>query len=162
MSSAQRSQWLGLIGWLVVVFAAATVGAIASTDAPWFYAQLDKPAWTPPATVFGPVWSVLYVLMGVAVWQYWRTASSSRTVGLVLFGVQLVANALWSWLFFAWNLGAAAAIEVLILLALILATMVVFWRVSRLAGVLLVPYALWVAFASVLTWVLWLGNPALL
>ena len=79
-----------------------------------------------------------------------------------LFGAQLVANALWSWLFFAWHRGALAAVEILVLLALIVAMIVAFWRISRVAALLMVPYLLWVGFASLLTWAVWRSNPALL
>ena len=153
-------QLVGLLGWLLVVFAAAAVGAIASVNAPTFYTQLVKPAWAPPAGVFGPVWSVLYVLMGVSAWLVWRTRPSRGA--FILFFAQLAANALWSWLFFAWHQGALAALEVLALLVLIAATMKVFWQSSRGAALLLLPYLLWVAFASVLTWSVWQGNPNLL
>ena len=90
---------LGLLGWLFAAFAAAAVGAVASVDAPSFYAQLNKPSWAPPAGVFGPVWTVLYALMGVAAWLVWRSPGPKRAA-LTLFGAQLAANALWSWLFF--------------------------------------------------------------
>jgi len=155
------SQSLGLLGWLLVAFAAAAVGAVASVDAGSFYAQLSKPSWAPPAWLFGPVWSVLYALMGIAAWLVWRSPGS-KGAALGLFGAQLAANALWSWLFFAWHQGALAAVEVLVLLALIVATVAAFWRISRLAGLLLVPYLLWVGFASMLTWAVWRGNPGLL
>ena len=154
-------QLVGLVGWLAAAFAAGAVGAIASVDAASFYAQLSKPSWAPPAGVFGPVWSALYALMGVAAWLVWRSPGS-KAVALGLFCVQLAANALWSWLFFAWHLGALAAVEVLVLLALIAATVAAFWRTSRPAALLLVPYALWVSFASALTWTVWRSNPALL
>jgi translocator protein len=152
---------LGLLGWLFVAFAAAAVGAVASVDAPSFYAQLNKPSWAPPAGAFGPVWTVLYALMGVAAWLVWRSPGPKRTA-LTLFGAQLAANALWSWLFFAWHRGALAAVEILVLLALIVAMIVAFWRVSRWAALLLAPYLLWVSFASVLTWAVWRSNPTLL
>jgi translocator protein len=155
------SQTVGLLGWLLAAFAAAALGAVASVDAASFYAQLSKPTWAPPARVFGPVWSTLYALMGVAAWLVWRSPGSNR-VALGLFGAQLAANALWSWLFFAWHRGALAALEVLVLLALIVATIVAFSRTSRLAALLLVPYLLWVSFASVLTWTVWRSNPGLL
>ncbi len=155
------SQWVGLAGWLLAAFAAGAVGAIASVDAASFYAQLSKPTWAPPASVFGPVWSALYALMGLAAWLVWRSPGP-KAAALGLFLAQLAANALWSWLFFAWHRGAAAAVEVLILLALIGATIAAFWRSSRLAALLLVPYLLWVSFASALTWVVWRSNPALL
>lgn len=155
------SQVAGLLGWLLVVFVAAAVGAAASVDAPSFYAQLSKPTWAPPAGVFGPVWTVLYALMGVAAWLVWRSPGP-RSAALTLFGAQLGANALWSWLFFAWHRGALAAVEILVLLALIVAMIVAFWRISRLAALLMVPYLLWVSFASVLTWAVWRSNPTLL
>jgi translocator protein len=155
------SQLLGLAGWLLAAFAAGAVGAVASVDAASFYAQLSKPSWAPPAWVFGPVWSALYVLMGIAAWLVWRSPGS-KAVPLSVFSVQLAANALWSWLFFAWHRGALAAIEVLVLLALIVATVATFWRISRLAALLLVPYVLWVGFASALTWAVWRSNPGLL
>jgi translocator protein len=160
-SRSVSTQVLGLAGWLLAAFAAAAVGAVASVDAPQFYAQLRKPSWAPPAWLFGPVWSVLYTLMGVAAWLVWRSPGS-KAIALSLFTAQLAANALWSWLFFAWRRGALAAVEVLGLLVLILATVLAFWRTSRVAGILLLPYLFWVAFASLLTWVLWRGNPGLL
>jgi benzodiazapine receptor len=155
------SQLLGLLGWLAAAFAAGAVGAIASVDAAAFYAQLSKPTWAPPAWVFAPVWTALYALMGVAAWLVWRSPGL-KAAPLSLFSVQLAANALWSWLFFAWHRGALAAVEVLVLLALIVATVAAFWRISRLAALLLVPYVLWVGFASALTWAVWRSNPGLL
>ena len=152
---------IGLLAWLVAAFAAGGVGAIASVDAASFYAQLSTPSWAPPAWVFGPVWSTLYALMGVAAWLVWRSPGSKR-LALGLFVAQLAANALWSWLFFAWHLGAMATVEVLVLLALIAATIAAFYRMSRLAALLLLPYLLWVSFASVLTWAVWKANPGLL
>jgi tryptophan-rich sensory protein len=160
---SRSSQLFGLLGWLTVAFVAGGVGAIASTDAPAFYAQLQRPAWAPPASVFGPVWSTLYVLMGVAAWLVWREPpQGGRARALVLFTLQLAINALWSWLFFAWHSGGLAFADVLLLLALIVATVGAFWRVRRLAALLLLPYLAWVGFASALTWTVWRANPALL
>jgi tryptophan-rich sensory protein len=161
MRASRSPKLVGLLGWLLIAFLAGAVGAIASADAASFYVQLSRPTWAPPAWVFGPVWSVLYALMGVAAWLVWRSPGS-KSMALALFGAQLVANALWSWLFFAWHHGALAAVEVLLLLALIAATVAAFWRASRLAAMLLVPYLLWVGFAAVLTWAIWQRNPGLL
>jgi len=154
-------QLIGLLGWLLVVFATAVLGAVASVKAQAFYAQLIKPEWAPPAVVFAPVWSGLFLLMGISVWLVWRS-QRARPAPFVLFFAQLAANAFWSWLFFAWHQGALAMVDVLVLLALIAATMSAFWQNSRLAAVLLGPYLLWVAFASALTWSVWQGNPSLL
>lgn len=145
-SATPRSPWPSLAGWLLVTVAASAIGAAASVDAAAFYARLDKPAWAPPAWVFGPVWSVLYTLMGIAAWLVWRSPQRSRA-------------ALW---LFAWHLGAWATAEVLLLLGLIVLTVRAFHASSRLAARLLLPYLLWVSFASVLTVTLWRGNPSLL
>lgn len=157
------AQTVGLVGWLAVVFAAAAIGAVASVDASSFYAQLVRPVWAPPASAFGPVWSVLYLLMGIAAWLVWRERGANHLgAALTLFIAQLCANALWSWLFFAWHSGALAFAEVLVLLALIAATIAVFWRIRRLAAVLMLPYFAWVCLASALTWSVWRSNPNVL
>lgn len=154
---------LGLLGLLALVFVAAAAGAAASMDSSTFYAELVRPAWAPPASAFGPVWTALYVLMGVAAWLVWRAPDGKpRRLALGVFVVQLVANALWTWLFFAWRLGAAAFVEVLVLWLLIAITAVLFWRVRRLAAGLLLPYLAWVTLASALTWSVWRNNPGLL
>lgn len=156
-------QFAGLVGWLTLSFAAAAIGAVASVQAASFYARLARPPWAPPATVFGPVWSALFALMGMAAWLVWRhPGEERRSVPLALFVIQLAVNALWSWLFFAWHLGALAFADVILLLGLIAATLVAFWRVRPLAGILLLPYLAWVGFASVLTLVIWQNNPVLL
>ena len=101
--------------------------------------------------------------MGAAAWLVWRERGfRGARAALALFLVQLVLNALWTWLFFAWRLGAAAFIEILLLWALIAATLVAFWRLRPLAGYLLVPYLLWVGFASALTYAVWQLNPGVL
>lgn len=154
---------LGFAGWLVVTFIAAAIGARASVEAASFYDQLVQPAWAPPPWVFGPVWTALYTLMAIAAWLVWRTAKSKGVrIALTLFVVQLALNALWSWLFFAWQLGAVAFAEVVLLWMLILATGAAFWRVRPLSGLLLIPYLLWVGFAAALNFVLWQQNPQIL
>ena len=162
-SLSKQKQFLGLAGWLLVSFAAAAVGAVASMQAKSFYGQLVQPAWAPPPGVFGPVWTVLYTLIGIAAWLVWRSGGfGPNRQALLLFLLQLVFNALWSWLFFAWNLGALALADVVILWVFIVFTLVSFWRVQPLAGALLVPYLLWVGFASVLNYSLWQLNPQVL
>jgi translocator protein len=156
-------QILGLASWLLVSFAAAAIGGIASADAEFFYGQLARPAWAPAASIFGPVWSILYLLQGLAAWLVWRARGfRGARLALALFLIQLAANALWTWLFFAWHLGALSFGEIILLWALILATMITFWRTRPLAGILLLPYLLWVSFAGALTYTLWQLNPHLL
>ncbi|MFD2365973.1 TspO/MBR family protein [Pseudoduganella sp. GCM10020061] len=153
----------GLLAWFAITFAAAGIGAMASAGAENFYAQLVRPSWAPPGSVFGPVWSVLYTLMALAVWTVWRirgTATAPRT--LALFVVQLVVNAVWSWLFFGLRSGAAAFADAVLLFLLVAATTIAFWRVRPLAGVMMMPYVAWVGFACALTWSTWRLNPQLL
>lgn len=152
---------LGVIALVTVVAAAG--GALATKDARGFYGQLVKPAWAPPGWVFGPVWTVLYAMMATSAWLVYREMGTDDAVPLMLlYLVQLAANALWSWIFFAWKSGVAAFAEVILLWLLVVATLVSFWQVRPLAGVLLVPYLLWVTFATALTFAVWRANPDLL
>lgn len=154
---------LGLLGWLAVTFVAAALGAIASADAADFYAALARPSWAPPASVFGPVWTVLYTLMGVAAWLVWRRRElAGARPALALFITQLVANALWSWLFFAWQRGALAFTEVVVLWFLVVGTTVAFHRVRVLAAALLYPYLAWTTYATALTYAVWRLNSGVL
>ena len=157
------AQIFGLLGWLLVSFVTGGVGSLASVNAAGFYGQLAQPSWAPPAWLFGPVWSLLFVLMGIAAWLVWREHGfRNARPALTLYALQLLANALWSWLFFAWHQGALAFAEVVLLWLLIAATIASFWRLQRLAALLLVPYLAWVTFAAVLNFTLWRLNPALL
>lgn len=156
-------QVIGLLVWLLLAFAAAAAGGLASIQAGPFYLGLVRPAWAPPAWLFGPVWSVLYLLMAVAAWLVWRAGASNRSAaGLVVFTVQLAFNALWTWLFFAWHRGAWAFAEIVVLWVLIVVTMILFARTHKLAAALLAPYLAWVTFAAALNFSLWRLNPAVL
>jgi tryptophan-rich sensory protein len=123
---------------------------------PW-YEALVKPAWTPPGWAFPVAWTVLYVLMGVSLWLALR-AGAGRTA-IAVFGLQLLLNGTWSWLFFGLQRPALALAEILVLWLLILASTVLFWRVRPLAGALLLPYLAWVGFAAVLNAALVRLNP---
>ena len=156
-------QILGLLGWLILCFAAAAIGAVASADAGAFYEQLVRPVWAPPSWLFAPVWTLLYALMGVAAWLIWRVRGFKEgKTALVLFIVQLGANALWSWVFFVWREGGFAFAEVILLWCLIVATAISFRRINPVAAALLLPYLAWVTFASALTFSTWRLNPDLL
>lgn len=154
---------LGLVASLLIVFVTAAIGGIASAQAGAFYAELVRLAWAPPAGVFAPAWTTLYLLMAVAAWLVWRDRGlAGARHELLLYACQLVLNALWTWIFFAWRQGTWAFFEILGLWILILATLLAFWRVRPLAGALLLPYLGWVSFATALTWAAWQRNPALL
>ena len=155
-----KAGWTSLAGWSALVFVAAAAGSIASIDAGSFYSTLQRPEWAPPSSVFGPVWTVLYIAMAIAAWLVWRERGRvDTTIALTLFVAQLVLNALWSWLFFAWRLGAMAFADILLLCVLVIATIVLFWRIRPLAGALLVPYLAWIAFAGALNYAVWKANP---
>ena len=168
MRSTTSGHWvpkqvLGLVGWLVLTFAAGAIGGVASASAGGFYQQLVRPEWAPPAWIFGPVWTALYFLIGLAAWLVWRAHGFRRAgIALALFVVQLAANALWTWLFFVWQQGGLAFAEILLLWVLIVGTLVAFWRLHSLAAVLLLPYLAWVTFACALTFSVWKLNPAVL
>ena len=156
MISSGKSAF-GLMVWLVVSFAAAAAGSRFLPGA--WYATLTKPAWNPPAAVFAPVWTVLYASMGVAAWLVWRRAGFvGARAALAAFGVQLVLNALWSYLFFGLHRPGVALADIGALWIVILVVAVLFWRVDWRAGALMVPDLAWVGFASSLNFVLWRLN----
>lgn len=162
-SSKKQNSLLGLIGWLALCFAASAIGAAASMQAGTFYTGLIQPEWAPPASVFGPVWMVLYALMGIAAWMVWRVGGFIRNGNaLSLFIVQLGVSALWSWLFFSWHKGVWAFADIILLWLLVGAVILDFWRVRPLAGLLLLPYLAWVSFAAVLNFEVWQLNPGIL
>jgi translocator protein len=160
--TSKWQQWAALAGWLLLCFAAAALGGLGSADAPKLYPVLDQPAWAPPAWLFGPVWTLLYTMQAVAAWLIWRARGyTGGALPLGLFVAQLAFNALWSWLFFAWQLGALALLNILVMWVLIVITMWLFWRIRPLAAGLMLPYLLWVSFAAMLNASLWWRNPVL-
>jgi len=161
-TSMQSGVLLQLAGWIALTAAFAVLGAFASVHAAVFYAQLDRPGWAPPAWLFGPVWSLLYLMMAIAAWRIGRSAAPGTYPALLLYLAQLAVNALWSWLFFAWHMGAAAFVCIVVLWLMISATIVLFGRRERLAAVLLWPYLAWVSFAGGLCFCIWQRNPVLL
>jgi translocator protein len=154
--SGRRSA-LGLGAWLIACYGAAALGAQFAPGA--WYAELAKPAWTPPAIVFGPVWTVLYAMMAVAAWLVWKAHGfGGARLALGLFGVQLILNAAWSWLFFGRQQPGLAFIDIVLLWVMIVATIIAFRRLRPGAAALLVPYLLWVSFAAALNFAIWRMN----
>jgi translocator protein len=151
---------VALVGFIALCLAvAAAGGAVTFPSVETWYAELEKPPFNPPDWVFGPVWIALYLMMAVAAWRVWRRRvdpGAWRALGA--WALQLALNLWWSFIFFgAHRIGAALA-EIVVLFAAIVLTLVLFWRIERLAGALLVPYAAWVAFAAVLNASLWWLN----
>jgi len=157
------SQWLSLALWIAGTSLAGISGAVTAKEAARFYARLDKPRWAPPDWLFGPAWTVLYLVMATAAWRIWREFGFDGARNeLILYFVQLVLNSAWSWFFFVRHTGLGSAIEVSLLLTGVFATMAAFALRDPVAGLLFVPYALWVTFATVLTVTVWRRNPSLL
>lgn len=160
LTSPQRSSSIhpvaGLLGCFVVCYGVAAVGVLLTSSAiPTWYATIAKPSFNPPNWIFAPVWTVLYGLMAVAAWRVWRTPnaglrSGDRRHGLILFAVQLVLNGLWTPVFFHFHQVLGALITILCLWVAILLTIFRFAKVDRWATGLMVPYLLWVSFATIL------------
>lgn len=149
--------WLGLLVSLALTGAVSIVGsAVTLPEIPGWYAGLLKPSFNPPNWVFGPVWSTLYLMMAVAAWLVWRAGGWAYAhVALAIYGGQLALNLLWSILFFGLHRIDLAAIEIVILDAAIVATILAFRRHSHAAAWLLAPYLLWVGYATALTLTIW-------
>ena len=151
---------LGLFVFVTLCFAIAGIGgAITATSVDTWYQGLRKPPFNPPDWVFAPVWTALYIFMGIAAWRVWRIRSFAATSkALVLFAVQLCLNLAWSLLFFGLQRIDLALAGIAALLVTIITNTVVFWRIDRLAGFLFVPYTAWVTYATILNASLWLLN----
>lgn len=148
---------LGLGAWLACCFAAAVIGSLF-LPGEW-YAGLEKPAWNPPSWVFGPVWTTLYAMMGIAAWLVWmRGGFASKRPALSLFILQLFFNTLWSPLFFGLQNPGLAFLDLVFLGFSLLATTIAFWKARPLAGALLIPYLIWVTFAGALNFTIWQLN----
>jgi len=148
-----------LVGFIVAVFLAAAMGSLftSSSVATW-YKTLQRPDWTPPGWLFGPVWSVLYLSMAVAAWLVWRKGGRRARTALLAFAVQLALNVAWSALFFGLRCPAAGLADIVALWLAIVVTVVCFFRVSAAAGIILLPYLAWVSFAAALNFSIWRMN----
>ena len=152
------ANWVALAAFLAVCFAVAGIGgAVTATSVDTWYPTLAKPAFTPPDRLFGPVWTVLYAMMALAAWLVWRQVGWQASA-LLLFFAQLALNLLWSVLFFGLQRVGLALVDIAVLVVLIALTTIAFWRIDRRAGLLFVPYLLWVAYASALNGAIWRMN----
>lgn len=148
---------IALAVFLIIGYLPALVGA-EFLPGQW-YTTLAKPDWNPPDWIFAPVWTVLYLLIGISGWLVWRAAglAAARTA-MTVYLVQLVLNALWSWIFFGLHMPGAAFAEIIVLWFAIAATVVLFRPFSGVAALLLLPYLAWVGFAAVLNFSIWRLN----
>lgn len=150
-------EFLGLVFFIIVTFG---VAFWASRYEPGiWYAELSRPSWTPPNWAFPVAWTILYFLMSVAAWLVWRQRKTRR-IGypLAFYFIQLLLNGLWSWIFFGNHLIDLALIDIILLFMTILVTTILFWKKNRLAGILFIPYLIWVGFATTLNTGIWLLN----
>ncbi|MEV0395988.1 TspO/MBR family protein [Polymorphospora rubra] len=149
-------RWWALVGFAAAVFVAAAIGGLGVSGTAQEYNGLAQPPWAPPSSVFGPVWTVLYATIAVAGWLVWRRAGFGPA--LYVWTAQLVLNAIWTPIFFGAGRYGLAFLDIVVLWVLVGATVVLFWRVSRPAALLLVPYWAWVTFASALNLAVWRMN----
>ena len=150
-----------LIASILIVFFGAALGSVAtSTELTTWYASLAKPAWNPPSWLFGPVWTILYVLMGIALFLVWREGLDRRDVryAILIFAVQLGLNIAWSLVFFGLNSILGGLVVIFILWLAIWANIVAFYVISKPAGLILIPYLIWVSIASYLNYTIYLLN----
>ena len=156
--SAQPGQHRPLLAFLIVTLLVGAAGTLFTEPAiPTWYAGLAKPDFTPPNWLFAPVWTTLYVMMGVAAWRVWRFTGVNSPEMFLWFS-QLALNFFWSAIFFSLHLILLALVEMALLWLLILVTLILFWRKDRIAGLLLLPYLAWVGFAFALNFAIWQLN----
>lgn len=145
------------IGGCLIIGAIA--GLFTSSSIESWYSKLNKPSFNPPNWIFGPVWTLLYVLMGISVYLVWTSESvSGSSLAITLFLIQLLLNFLWSFLFFYFKNPFIAFIEILLLLVMIIVTTIQFYPISTTAALLFIPYILWVSFATILNFSIWWLN----
>ena len=151
------TSWMALLVFLFITAGAAATGAMFPPGD--FYAELAKPHWNPPAWIFGPVWTVLYIMIAIAGWLVWREQGMSIVLGI--WTLQLVLNALWTFIAFNINRLDFAFYDITVLWITILLFIILAWPVSRIGAVLFVPYIIWVSFAGILNFTLWRINPVM-
>ena len=144
---------------ILVSLSAGAIGGIFTTSAiPTWYTTLNKPGFNPPNWLFGPAWTILYILMGIALYLVWIQDKKNKKIAYIFFFTQLVMNALWSFIFFGAHDLGWAFVEIVVLWLAILGTTIAFYRILKPAAYLLIPYILWVTFASILNFAIWRLN----
>lgn len=152
---------ISLIVFIAIAYLAGALGVQPVTESiDMWYAGLIKPIWSPPDFLFGPVWFVLYTLMGIAVWRVWnrRYSNPLSESALIFYAMQLTLNAAWSPLFFGLHSPFLAFLDISVLAFLVATTTAIFWKIDKVAGKLLVPYFFWTVFALVLNLSIWQLN----
>jgi len=150
-----------VIAILIPVAVGATAGFFTATGAGSWYQTIQKPTWNPPGWIFGPVWTTLYIMMGIALFLVWKSGAAEglKKTAITLFAIQLVLNFFWSFIFFKMEQPGWAFAEIIAMWVFILLTIFAFAKVNTTAAWLLVPYISWVSFASILNYTIWKLNP---
>ena len=158
-SDKKNILWLFFFISLCLIFGNGLGGYFTFISVETWYQTLNKPSFNPPDWVFGPVWTTLYILMGISVWLVWkRKPSADRTIGIRIFWVQLFFNILWTYIFFGIQKIGLSFLEIIFLIFLIFSNIIYFLKIDKIAGYLLIPYLIWVLYASVLTYNIWILN----
>ena len=151
--------WLFLFIFLCLIFGNGIGGYFTFVSVETWYQTLNKPNFNPPDWVFGPVWTTLYILMGVSIWLIWKKETSKiRTISMIIFWVQLLFNIFWTYLFFGIQRIDLGLFEIFFLIFLILINIIYFYKIDKIASYLLVPYVLWLSYASILNYKIWVLN----
>ncbi|MCE1246589.1 MAG: tryptophan-rich sensory protein [Firmicutes bacterium] len=161
MEKSVKPEYLKLVLCIFLCLSAGFIGSFFTAPAiPGWYASLVKPAFNPPSFVFAPVWTILYILMGISLWMIIREGMDNPKVrtAVILFGVQFLLNIIWSPVFFGLKAPSAAFLIIFVLWWAILANMISFYKIKKQAGLILLPYLLWVSFASILNYAIWRLN----
>jgi len=158
-SDKKNILWLFFFISLCLIFGNGLGGYFTFISVETWYQTLNKPSFNPPDWVFGPVWTTLYILMGISVWLVWkRKPSADRTIGIRIFWVQLFFNILWTYIFFGIQKIGLSFLEIIFLIFLIFSNIIYFLKIDKIAGYLLIPYLIWVLYASLLTYNIWVLN----
>lgn len=156
----KKRTWISLLNFIILCLALELIGSYwTNQSVSTWYRQLIKPMWTPPGWVFGPIWTILYIMIAIAGWLIYKAKHSHhRSLALMLYGSQLALNFIWSFLFFSLKSPILGLIDILLLSLLIILTIIKGWRVRSLAGILLIPYLIWVIYAASLNAGIWILN----
>ena len=158
-SDKKNILWLFFFISLCLIFGNGLGGYFTFISVETWYQTLNKPNFNPPDWVFGPVWTTLYILMGISVWLVWkRKPSADRTIGIRIFWVQLFFNILWTYIFFGIQKIGLSFLEIIFLIFLILSNVIYFLKIDKIAGYLLIPYLIWILYTSILTYNIWILN----
>ncbi|MBI5680123.1 MAG: tryptophan-rich sensory protein [Methanobacterium sp.] len=162
MESFKRNDIIKLVVAILIPLIIGFIGSIATLGAiPTFFAALAKPAWAPPNWAFGPIWTTLYILMGIALFLIWRKGLERKDVKIAIgiFGLQIILNLLWSLIFFGTQNILGGLIEIVFLWIAVLVNIILFYKISKVAGILLLPYIIWITIASYLNYTIYVLNP---